>query len=417
MRKERGAIVVEATVALTAFIFMILTILSVVNVCYAQAKIAVSLNSAAKEISQYSYLYYVTGLNKLDQKSSDGTEGSVDLAKHTIDGVDTFMDALTTAGNSLESGDFDSLVSAVEQGKGTVDSLVTEYGDAIGDDPRGFVIGMGKMALSESKEVLKSQVFAKTLAKSFMKKNLRATPGDDPDAFLKRLHVVNGMDGLDFQYSTLMAHGKSNEIQLVVTYKVKLIQLLNLDFDFTIRQCSKTRAWGNGISKMNPQNNELPTEVKHNGENIWDMKDATNRGKVIVAKEKEKYDYTDSGAGFDAYDNQGGKNEFVTVISVDTHSKSYQTVSGLKGRISAAYNSLYGAVHGKGEEIKVTDKDGNETTIHSDPETRSYNIVMVIPDDADLSLVSQAVREFQQAHPGVKVTVRNGYGSPSAEEN
>ena len=45
MRKgnERGAIVVEATVSLTAFIFAIFTILSIVNVYYIQAKISMAL--------------------------------------------------------------------------------------------------------------------------------------------------------------------------------------------------------------------------------------------------------------------------------------------------------------------------------------------------------------------------------------
>ena len=51
-KKERGAIVVEATISLTAFIFAIFTILMIVDVCYTQAKISTALNSATKEISQ-----------------------------------------------------------------------------------------------------------------------------------------------------------------------------------------------------------------------------------------------------------------------------------------------------------------------------------------------------------------------------
>lgn len=43
MRKEneRGAIVVEATLSLTAFVFAIFTILTLVNVYYIQAKMSV----------------------------------------------------------------------------------------------------------------------------------------------------------------------------------------------------------------------------------------------------------------------------------------------------------------------------------------------------------------------------------------
>lgn len=58
MKKQKGAIVVEATIALSAFMFAIFTILSIVNICFIQARLGVALNTAAKEISQYSYLYY-----------------------------------------------------------------------------------------------------------------------------------------------------------------------------------------------------------------------------------------------------------------------------------------------------------------------------------------------------------------------
>jgi hypothetical protein len=45
--REKGAIVVEATISLTVFIFTIFIILSVVDICYIQAKIGNSMCSAA----------------------------------------------------------------------------------------------------------------------------------------------------------------------------------------------------------------------------------------------------------------------------------------------------------------------------------------------------------------------------------
>lgn len=51
--KERGAVVVEAVISMTAFMFAILIILSITDIAYTQSKMAVALNSAAKEISQY----------------------------------------------------------------------------------------------------------------------------------------------------------------------------------------------------------------------------------------------------------------------------------------------------------------------------------------------------------------------------
>ena len=64
-RKNRGAIVVEATAVLPIFIFAIYIILSIVDICYVQAKISMALDSAAEDISQYSYLYYQVRLRKV----------------------------------------------------------------------------------------------------------------------------------------------------------------------------------------------------------------------------------------------------------------------------------------------------------------------------------------------------------------
>ena len=63
-KDENGAIIAEATVSLTAFMFAILIILWLINICYVQAKMAVALNSAAKEMSQYSYLYTALTLDE-----------------------------------------------------------------------------------------------------------------------------------------------------------------------------------------------------------------------------------------------------------------------------------------------------------------------------------------------------------------
>ena len=63
-KNENGAIVVEASIAVPVYIFIIFTILSIINICYAQTKVQVALNSAARQYSEISYVMYVTGLGK-----------------------------------------------------------------------------------------------------------------------------------------------------------------------------------------------------------------------------------------------------------------------------------------------------------------------------------------------------------------
>ena len=415
MRKdnERGAIVVEATLSLTAFVFTIFTILTLVNVYFIQAKMSVALNAASKEISQYSYLYYALGINEYDANLSEGTEDSKLTAEQTIDGVGTLMDSFSGAQNSIDTGDFDQLVASIESGVTSVDSLVTMYADKLADDPKGFILGMGKMAASELKEEVKV-VLGQVLAKTFMQKNLMAYQGDDPDAFLKRYRVVDGMAGLDFDYTALMAYGTSNQIQLCVTYDVSVIKLLNIDFTFTFRQVSKTNAWGNGISLINPEQNDPSGSTTGT---IWDNPSSVERGKIIVLEEKKKYTYTSSGQGFDAYNNANGKNEFVTIMSVDTTLASYQNASGIKNVLNSNYTKMEDNVSSLDGTINVQNKSGATVPVTSNKDTRTYKIVLVIPDNADMTVVNQAVNEFKSSHPGVTVEINKDYGSPTPKED
>ena len=408
MRKEKGAIVVEATISLTAFIFAIFTILSIVNICFIQAKISIALNTAAKEISQYSYLYYALGVDNLESKFSEGTADSKQLAKDTIDGVGTFMSSLSGAATSVESGDFDNMVAELEKGTTSVESLVTKYSEKLKNDPKGFILGMGKMAANDLVGKGKA-LLAQVLAKTFMEKNLMSSPGDDADAYLKRYRVVDGMDGLDFRYTSFLADGKSDEIQLVVTYKIRVIQLLNFEYDFTIRQCCKTTAWDNGISLI-----QKSDAAPSGGESVWDMENMADRGKTIISNEKDNYPYTGSGDGFDAYNNENGANEFISITTADTTMDSYMTEEGIMRKLNEERRKLENGPAEMGEEIEVTDQNGETVTVNSDPDTRTYTIVLVVPDDSvDAEYIQKAIEEFMAANPGYTVEVKGGYGNPS----
>ena len=414
MRKDRqlGAIVVEATISLTTFIFAIFTILSIVNICYVQAKVSVALNAAAKEISQYSYLYFALGVDGMEQKFTQGTADSKKLAEDTIDGVGTFMSSLSGAAASAKTGDFENMVGQIQGGTDNVKSLVNQYADGLKNDPKGFILGMGKMAASELSQEAKT-VLAKVLARAFMEKNLMSDPSDSADEFLKRYHVVGGMDGLDFNYTTFLAYGESDDIQLVVTYEVEVLKLLNIDYKFKIRQCSKTTAWDNGISLINKKDVSIKS-----GENVWDMKNTASRGEKIVAAEKDKYKYTSSGVGYDAYDNSNGKNEFVTVTTADTTMKTYTTEDGIRKKLLSERNKLLNSADSDNSQIKVTNDKGETVTVNSDPDTRTYKIILVVPDDSvNADYIKNAVAQFEKDNPGYTVEVKGGYGNPTPEAN
>lgn len=404
--KERGAVVVEGLLSLSIFMFAIFTILSIVNVCYIQAKMNMALSSAAKEISQYSFFYYKFGLDAPDKKLYEGTEDSRKLADNTIEGVSSLMDSLTEASNSAQSGEFENMIEQIQGSIDNVDSLVNQYADRIADDPTGFILGMGKMALNEMKETAKS-LLCQALAKAFMKKNLKSSPSDDPEDFLLRYNVVDGMDGLDFQYTTFLQNGTSNLIQLVVTYDVRVIQLLNIEFDFTFRNCVKCTAWGRGISKLNP---EASMETKSPPSTIWDTGPAA-RGKYIVDKERENYEYPATGNGYDAYDSD--TNTFVSIVTVDTTTASAADDKYITDRLDETLNKMIEGADKQTDGIEVTGPDGKPTTVPEGSDARNYKLVLVVPDGADKAALEKLIAEYERTHPDVTVELKDGYGDPT----
>ena len=245
--KEHGAIVVEAIISLSTFIFVFFTIYSIINICYIQAKMNTALNTAAKEVSQYSYLYFKLGAGKAEQELHGKAEGFGETVDGITDGVGTFLGALQTGSDSVGNGDLSGLFDAIETGKTSAESLYDQFGDIM-DDPKTFIFGMASMGAEQGLTEIKG-VLAGLMAKSFMKKNLVAFDGDTPDAFLKRYDVVGGMDGLSFDGSELMTAGGA-KIRLVLSYEVRMIRLLDIDVTFNLRQFAITDAWGCEAQKI-----------------------------------------------------------------------------------------------------------------------------------------------------------------------
>ncbi len=371
-KRERGAIIVEATISLTTFIFAMFTLYSLVNICYVQSKMSVAVNVAAKEMSQYAYLYSKIGLDEYmsgkDGKSSKALE----------EGLGVFFKEL---GNDTES---------------------------ISEDLSGMLTKAGNVASGDSGAEYIKNGTGMALAKALVQKNLVAYEGDSAEAFLLRNNVVGGLGGLNFVYTSFLSNKEQDEIDIVVTYDVRVIELLGIEYDFTFVQRAQTKAWSDAAAT--PETKAEST--------IWEN-GQLSRGEEIVKKEKTKYRYTSDTNGFHAYD--PAKNEFIRIRSINTFDKTYSGEDGTK-QIEYALNSTYKTMHDKvsglSENITVKNKSGNNAKLNSDPDTRTYKIVLVVPDDADMAKVQAAVAEFERKK-GAKVEIKTGYGNheaPKAEE-
>ncbi|MDR2420610.1 MAG: hypothetical protein LBD49_00700 [Oscillospiraceae bacterium] len=404
---ERGAVVAEATIALAVFIFAIFTLLSLVNMCYIQSKIGSSLAESAKEISQYAFLYYKFSIDKAQAKLNAENAESRATATQTIDGVGTVLDALSDSKDSLGAGSFREIADSAGTAGTEVKSIFTMYKDEL-KDPKTFLIGMAKLAGEEVLETGKNKL-GQLMALAFTQKNLIESPKDDADKFLRRYKIKDGLDGLNFDGSTLMAYGKSDEIQLVVTYDIEVIKLLNIDFSFTVTQCAKTEAWGGGVSAARIARAKLGT-----GANVWDLT-PLERGKTITDMEKNKFRYTSEDRGFDAFEPTG--NRFIQITSM--YGETYKTASGIRSKLYSTLSDMSKKVAKVDEDVTVKDstESGKEKTLKSPVSTRTYKIILVVPDNADLATIKSAAEAFEREKRAsgetVEVEVRTGYGSPT----
>lgn len=215
--RESGAIIIEATIALTTFMFAIVSILFVAHICYAQAKIGTVIDGVAKDLSEFSYVYSMTGLTDKQSKLNTDAEKArkdVDNVVDNLDNVTQTLGNLKTLGSSLAND------SEMQQ---------------------------SMMALLKNEAANKAESLATSfLVKQLTKGRLSGTDADC-ETVLKKLGVEKTagtyLDSIDFGDSVFCVNG-SAEIKVVAQYSVKLIELLKVDITFDICQCASTKAWG-----------------------------------------------------------------------------------------------------------------------------------------------------------------------------
>ncbi len=255
-RHEEGSVTVEAAVALPIFMFAIITILSLVNVCMAQARITAAVNSTAKEISQYSYMYALTGFKETHESWANGgnsTAGQVNKVVKTANDVFNAIEGL--AETNLQGADnTDALLQQMQGLIGDPQALASNASQIASivkgwaKNPRDLIFGMVKLVASNALDAGVSHFIAAPLSKHMCEKHLVNEENGDIEQYLKALQIVPDevtglyLDGLDFSQSTLFAGG-DDRIVITCKYKIKMLQLLPIDIELTFRSTAITKIW------------------------------------------------------------------------------------------------------------------------------------------------------------------------------
>lgn len=213
-------------------------LLSFVNLCIAQTRIGVALNQTAKEISQYTYIYSLSGLNEIQAELNDGVAGVKSDVENAEEAVFSSLNGIV----GLARGDksTDEVIETVGSSMDELEELAAKI--ASSSDRKAWVMSVLKICGNEGYEALKG-LLGGALTKGLMQKHLVSVDGADSDSYLKRLGVVDGVKGLNTFNSALFVNG-TDEIQLICKYKISIVELLNREFTFSFVQTAHTKVWG-----------------------------------------------------------------------------------------------------------------------------------------------------------------------------
>ena len=275
LNRQRGSATVEAVIAFVGFLFTVFTILSMVNFCRAQMLVSAAVDSAAQELSQYAYFYKMSGLQKFNEKVT----GQATLGKNNINQVISTVDSLysslggavkgtaeevtnladVTQKGNLELTDIETAMNNIKTDGTNIANDIQSMSNAfesIGDDPLLYMRSLVSIAGQEGMELAKRAI-ASPLAKAFVQKHFGGSRAEANEA-LEKLGIEGGLDAMNFNLSTMFsgtyADGSASEdIELVVVYKVKLIQIFKWDmYEATVSKKAICRAWlgGDNVQKQ-----------------------------------------------------------------------------------------------------------------------------------------------------------------------
>lgn len=438
-KREDGAVVIEATIALSAFMFAIVMILSILNICIVQARVGNAINITAREISQYSYLYGVSGMNKFQNdlhESSSNTKKNIDDIMKNVNEVYGEVAKITENENPV-SGDITGSVNRVTDilesynkddsaGKKLVSQL-----EEIAENPKELMFGMARIAADKVINKDLSELLAKAMAKPLCRKNLTHQKGSDPGIYLKHLGVVpdskgSYIDGLDFSGSSLFCNG-SNLIIINVNYDVKVVPLLPLDFKFHFNQKAITHGWLAG-EKSYVSTNDLEKKYEDGADSLWTKASVEERSSFI--RHMGMRDYEDQGyykvSGYDGtYSYSKDKNQFVRFTSMNplysSNGKAVTVENMDKDAVKKTIENLCGKMDSTTRDSKTVitkhDNKGTEVKEKSNCANAKNKLIITIPEDKGLrEAIETIVAEANTRNVEIELVSRFGNGANKVEK-
>ena len=445
-KEEQGAVTIEATIALTAFLFAFIMIYSIITLCRAQARIQLALNDTAQEISQYSYIYGMTGLDQSLAKFQNAGNESKDKVNQFVGDTVSVFEGIQALGDDAQSVDISNIdtvmnswgqiSSDLQNTKDDFSSIKQQIENAA-SNPQQLLFGMARLVGSEALEVAKSKAIAEPITRALIRKHLKRSENDSADAFCKSVGIVPNtylgtksyFNGLDFSNSTLFPYG-TEEITLITSYKVKLIQLLPIDIELSITQSAATKGWLHGDKTSNSAL-DLVSQDSENANvlsSVWNSQSINKRNEAIRHLELEKlkalgYKGISGETYIQAYDESTNTFAFVAISNplYGVNSVSEIDRAAVEADIKRQVAQMMSSTDNRREvTIKETDANGNVVTRTVDCSQTAINtkIVLIVPEDEGLkTYMENVIKELGYSDMySVEAGYGTGYKLPEKEE-
>ena len=320
VKNESGSFTVEATLTLTLFMIAFLAIMSLSTIARIEGITQYAINQTAKEISQYYYIADKAGLiyTKDDNSSFEQVDSLINAVSSLTDATE---EGAKEVEGALSSKDIEEILNKYKGLPGTVENVeaaATELSNSIEsilDDPKAVITSLTSAFTKQVANEAMTKIIAQPLCKSLVPKYI--TPDGNAGAFLEKMGVINGIDGMDFRLSNFLSDGRS--VNIVVVYEVELNGFGIFNKTLVIKQTASTAAWVKGKTLKGKTLKEVV-----DSKSIWDESNFNRGGQIVdKIKSKDSSKAVEQGKGIHLYDES--ENTYTLIRSINVYNKTYSS--------------------------------------------------------------------------------------------
>ena len=216
-KDENGYIVVETVGTFIPFVFLIISILSLVNIVTLQARVHNALTQAANSLSMYSYVLYLTGVTDELMSQNSNSNASGENINAVISGIESL-----SKGNGLNADAENRVLTAAE---------------TAASDPKTFIQNLLNVGAGELRNMASTQLVRPLIGRYLANGDMSGAE------YLANVRVVN------FDFSDCIIVDRNGNIKLTVDYEIEYtFGALRFPFGPTLRvtQTVVTKAWLGG---------------------------------------------------------------------------------------------------------------------------------------------------------------------------